>query len=60
MERKLKKLLEAVEKELLKRPSRKTLDRLSLLVGFQDWDDFQKAWDGGAESAEKNQTPKPE
>lgn len=47
MERKLKKLLEAVEKEVLRRPSIKTLDRLSLLAGFQDWTDFQKAWDGG-------------
>jgi hypothetical protein len=47
MERKLKRLLEAVEKEVLRRPSIKTLDRLSLLAGFQDWTDFQKAWDGG-------------
>ena len=36
----LRKLLEAVEKELLQKPNRKTLDRLSLLAGFQDWDSF--------------------
>ncbi len=44
----LRKLLEAVEKELLKRPNRKTLDRLSLLAGFQDWDSFQEALHGEA------------
>ena len=37
----LRKLLEAVEKEILRKPDRKTLDRLSLLAGFQSWDDFQ-------------------
>ena len=31
----LKKLLEAVEKEILRKPDKKTLDRLSLLAGFQ-------------------------
>ena len=45
----LKKLLEAVEKELLKKPNRKTLDRLSLLAGFQDWDSFQEALHGDAD-----------
>ena len=44
----LRKLLEAVEKELLRKPNRKTLDRLSLLAGFQDWDDFQEALHGEA------------
>ena len=44
----LRKLLEAVEKELLKKPNRKTLDRLSLLAGCQDWDDFQEALHGEA------------
>ena len=44
----LKKLLSAVEKELLHKPNRKTLDRLSLLVGFQDWDSFQEALQGEA------------
>jgi hypothetical protein len=42
----LKKLMGAVEKELLHKPDRKTLDRLSLLVGFQDWDSFQNALHG--------------
>ena len=42
----LRQLLSAVEKELLKKPNRKTLDRLSLLVGFQDWDSFQETLHG--------------
>ena len=42
----MKKLLAAVEKELLHKPDRKTLDRLSLLAGFQDWDSFQDALHG--------------
>lgn len=42
----LRKLMEAVEKELLHKPDRKTLDRLSLLAGFQNWDDFQNALHG--------------
>ena len=42
----LRKLLEAVEHELLKRPNKKTLDRLSLLAGFQDWDSFQETLHG--------------
>lgn len=46
MERKLKRLLEAVEHEVLRKPNRKTLDRLSLLAGFQDWDDFLKSFKG--------------
>lgn len=45
----LKKLLEAVEKELLKKPNHKTLDRLSLLAGFQDWDTFRDALHGEAD-----------
>ena len=49
----LKKLLTAVEKELLHKPDRKTLDRLSLLVGFQDWDSFQEALRGET-SADEN------
>ena len=44
----LKKLLEAVEKEILRKPDRKALDRLSLFVGFQDWDSFQDALHGDA------------
>lgn len=46
MEKKLKSLLLAVEKEVLRKPNRKTLDRLSLLAGFQDWDAFQRAFKG--------------
>ena len=49
----LKKLLGAVENELLHKPDRKTLDRLSLLVGFQDWDSFQDALHGDV-SADEN------
>lgn len=46
----LKKLLEAVEKEVLRKPSRKTLDHLSLLAGFQDWASFQNALHGDADT----------
>ena len=49
----LRKLLEAVEKEILKKPDKKTLDRLSLFVGFQDWESFQEALHGEA-SADEN------
>ena len=42
----LRKLLEAVEKELLHKPDKKTLGRLSLLAGFQDWDSFQETLHG--------------
>ena len=42
----LRKLLEAVERELLQKPNRKTLDRLSLLAGFQDWESFQETVHG--------------
>jgi hypothetical protein len=55
----LKKLLEAVEKELLHKPDKKALDRLSLFVGFQDWDSFQDALHGDA-SADKNYKTKKE
>ena len=44
-----RQLLSVVEKELLKKPNRKTLDRLSLLAGFQDWDSFQEALHGEAD-----------
>ncbi len=53
----LKKLLTAVEHELLKKPDRKTLDRLSLLAGFQDWDSFQDALHGDV-SADENYNKK--
>ena len=48
----LKKLLAAVEKELLHKPDRKTLDRLSLLAGFQDWDSFQDALHGDTSASD--------
>lgn len=51
----LKKLMEAVEKELLKRPSRKTLDRLSLLVGFQSWEEFQNNFRGDIDGSNEQQ-----
>ncbi len=46
----LKKLMEAVEHELLKKPNAKTLDRLSMLAGFQDWQSFQDALHGQADA----------
>ena len=49
----LRKLLEAVEKEILRKPDKKALDRLSLFVGFQDWESFQDALHGDA-SADDN------
>ena len=48
-----KKLLEAVEKEIIRKPDRKALDRLSLFVGFQDWESFQEALHGET-SADEN------
>ena len=48
----LRKLLEAVEHELLRKPNRKTLDRLSLLAGYQDWDLFQEALHGEGDGEE--------
>ena len=57
----LRKLLEAVEKELLHKPNRKTLDRLSLLEGYQDWESFQDALHGvgdGEENYEVGEKPK--
>ena len=49
----LKKLLEAVEKEIIRKPDRKALDSLSLFVGFQDWESFQEALHGET-SADEN------
>ena len=57
MEKSLKGLLQAVEKEVLRKPNRKTLDRLSLFVGFQDWEGFQKAIHGET-GAEENYSMK--
>ena len=33
------------------KPSRETLDRLSLLAGFQDWESFSNALHGDADAA---------
>ena len=49
----LRKLLDAVEKEILRKPDKKVLDRLSLLAGFQDWNSFQDALHGDV-SADEN------
>lgn len=49
----LRKLLEAVEKEILRKPDKKALDRLSLFAGFQDWESFQDALHGDT-SADEN------
>ena len=56
----LRKLLEAVEKELMRKPNAKTLDRLSLLAGFQDWETFQETLHGetdGSVNFELKETP---
>lgn len=34
------------------KPSRETLDRISLLVGFQDWDSFKEALHGKTDGQE--------
>lgn len=49
----LRRLLAAVEKELLHKPDRRTLDHLSMLAGFQNWDSFQDALHGET-SADEN------
>ena len=36
----------------VEKPSRETLDRISLLVGFQSWESFQKALHGNTDSEE--------
>lgn len=36
----LKLLLQEVEKKLAKRPSREALDKLSIFVGYQNWQSF--------------------
>lgn len=40
----------------LEKPRKETLDRLSLFVGFQDWDSFQRALSGEADAAENYET----
>ena len=49
----LRKLLDAVEKEILRKPDKKVLDRISLLAGFQDWKSFKDALHGDV-SADEN------
>ncbi|MBR1621864.1 MAG: hypothetical protein IJ669_07085 [Prevotella sp.] len=44
---KVKRYLSGHEK-----PSHETLDRISLFVGFQDWESFQKALHGEADGQE--------
>ena len=34
------------------KPSRETLDRISLLVGFQDWESFKEALHGKTDGQE--------
>ena len=41
----------------IEKPKKETLDRLSLFVGFQDWEGFQKAIHGET-SAEENYSMK--
>ena len=45
----LRKLLEAVEKEVLRKPRQETLDHLALFAGYQDWDGFLNALHGDSE-----------
>mgnify|MGYP004654578227 FL=1 len=57
---KLTKYLKGTEK-----PKRETLDRISLLVGFQDWESFKEALHGDDDGQmsygeEKEETPKEE
>ena len=42
--KKVKDYLHGIEK-----PRKETLDKISLFVGFQDWESFQKAFHGDAE-----------
>ena len=36
----------------IEKPKRETLDRLSLFVGFQDWEGFRRALHGEADASE--------
>ncbi|MBR5060899.1 MAG: hypothetical protein IKX24_02010 [Prevotella sp.] len=36
----------------IEKPKKETLDKLSLFVGFQDWDSFLKALHGEADASE--------
>lgn len=48
----------------LEKPRRETLDKISLFVGFQDWESFQNALHGDADAATNyerhEQAPHPE
>lgn len=35
----------------IEKPKKETLDRISLFVGFQDWDSFKKAMSGEADAS---------
>ena len=48
MEKKIKTLMDTVEKEVLHKPSQKTLNRLALLAGFQNWAALQRSFKGEA------------
>ena len=40
----------------LEKPKKETLDKLSLFVGFQDWESFQRALHGEADASENYET----
>ena len=42
----------------IEKPRKETLDRLSLFVGFQDWDSFQRALHGEASANENYEAKK--
>lgn len=46
----LKKVIDYIHG--IEKPKKETLDKLSLFVGFQDWDSFQKALHGEADASE--------
>lgn len=57
----VKHLLTAVEQKLVRRihekPSKDTLDKLAMFVGYQDWESFQQEVHegGGLDEKEKNE-----
>ena len=40
----------------LEKPKKENLDKLSLFVGFQDWDSFKRALHGEADASENYET----
>jgi hypothetical protein len=42
----------------MEKPKRSTLDKLSLFVGFQDWESFQRALHGEAAASENYEVTK--